>query len=218
MKYCLDDIKVAFNELYRVLEPSGFGAFLDTLDWEDYHTWRNRMYCNDYCEKYELSINSGCTRVVLIPHNEDFVFKIQYEEDNIDYCQQETDIYNEAERRGIGEYFAWSVFVGKYGAALVYAMEKVDADEYRASDDSFQYHVDKWCEETGECGDDYDGEYDDHDAMIEFAVAHNGGRMREVEDFIVHLGINDLHAANWGYRGDTLVLIDYGGYNRRITI
>ena len=58
----------------------------------------------------------------------------------------------------------------------------------------------------------YIDDYDDHDGMIEYAIAHNGPRMEIAEQLIYDLGVNDLHSANWGYRGDVLVAVDYGGY------
>ena len=37
-------------------------------------------------------------------------------------------------------------------------------------------------------------------------------------DLISELGINDLHSGNWGFRGDVLVLTDYGGYGHKLCV
>lgn len=216
MKHCIADIKTQFDAIYETLLPSGFDKFMsDPKDYGQFREWRDTFYENDLESKLEIDLAGGCTRFVLVPRSGNYVFKIQYDFDkDIDYCANEAAVYVAAEQEGVADFFAWTACIGVYGATPVYAMEKVDVDEDRNCEDSYFYHCEQWKEENG-CDDDDEvdpGDYDDHDGMIEYAIAHNGDLMRKAVKLIDNIGINDLHSGNWGYRGDVFVLVDYGGY------
>jgi hypothetical protein len=216
MEHCIADIRTEFDAIYEALLPSGFGRFLDNVkDYETYRSWKHNFYNHNWEEKAEVELCGGCSRIVLIPHSGNYVFKIQYDfERDIDYCANEAKIYERAEERGVAEFFAWTAYIGTYGNVDVYAMERVVVDENRNSSDSYAYHRERWNDERGdEDDDDFDlGEYDDHDGMIEYAIAHNGSLMLKAVALLEEIGVNDLHCGNWGYRGETFVLVDYGGY------
>lgn len=227
MRHDIREIRREFEEIREILRPTDFDGFLRNachISYENFREWRERYWdCvnGERCEANEriasLDCNSGCTRMVLSLPNSNYVFKIQYDtSDEVDYCRNECFVYHRAVERGCEEYFAWIDCLGEYGSALVYVMEKVEVNEDRNSEDSYTYHARKWEEGREDREDDeddeFDGEYDDHEGMIEFAIAHNGGNMEEAAVLIWDLGVNDLHSANWGYRGDVLVAVDYGGY------
>ena len=221
MTHCIEDIRKEFDNICKALEPTNFADFLNNThegSYENLREWRDRYWnlYNDNEKVSRINFNSGCTRVVLTSDDSNYVFKIQYDHsDEIDFCRNECYVYEKAVEHHCEEYFAWIGCLGVYGDALVYAMEKVEVNEDRNSEDSYTYHARKWEEDRDEDSDDddeFDGEYDDHEGMIEFAIAHNGGNMEEAANLIWDLGVNDLHSANWGYRGDVLVAVDYGGY------
>jgi hypothetical protein len=216
MEHCIADIKAEFDALYEALLPSGFGRFLnDIKDYDTYKSWKRNFYDYNWEEKAEVTLCGGCSRIVLVPYSGNYVFKIQYDFDrDIDYCANEAKIYEKAEEKGVAEFFAWTACIGTYGNVDVYAMEKVIVDENRNSDDSYTYHCKQWREESGSDDEDVEilGDYDDHDGMIEYAIAHNGSLMRKAVALLDSIGVNDLHCGNWGYRGDVFVLVDYGGY------
>jgi hypothetical protein len=220
MKHCIADIKAQFDAIYEALLPSGFDRFLaDSKNYDQFCEWRDAFYEGDWETKLEVDFAGGCTRFVIIPRSGDYVFKIQYDFDkDIDYCANEAAVYVAAEREGVAEFFAWTACIGTYGNADVYAMERVVVDENRNSSDSYAYHCEQWREESGSDDEDVDifGDYDDHDGMIEYAIAHNGNLMRKAVDLLESIGVNDLHCGNWGYRDDVFVLVDYGGYGTRL--
>lgn len=221
MKHCIADIKAQFDEIYEALLPSGFDRFLaNSKNYNQFCEWRDTFYEGDWETKLEISLDGGCTRFVIVPHSGNYVFKIQYDFDkDIDYCANEAAVYVAAEREGVAEFFAWTACIGTYGMTNVYAMEKVEVDENRNSDDSYTYHCEQWREENdGDDDEDVDipGDYDDHDGMIEYAIAHNGSLMCKAVALLESIGVNDLHCGNWGYRDDVFVLVDYGGYGTRL--
>ena len=220
MVHDINSIKAEFEEWINILAPINFKGVLDNAgDYDYFREFRSKVWDTDM-SKFDCAFHSGCSRVVLVPNCGDYVFKFQYDDgDTIDYCKQECVVYGMAKERGVEEYFAWTECLGQYGRALVYVMEKVEVNESRNSDESYRYHAEKWKDEhPDEDFDECDIDYDDTDGMIEFAIAHNGGYMESAIDLICELGINDLHSGNWGFRGDVLVLTDYGGYGHKIGV
>lgn len=218
MKHSIGDIRKEFEELCETLASTDFVGFLNRVgsDHQEMYKWKDRYWKQHKQDNVGgVEFGCGCTRLVIIPPASDYVFKIQYDDlDFVDFCSNEHFVYNRAVEYGCEEFFAWIDCIGKYGSVFVYAMEKIEVNEDRNSDDSYTYHADQWREEHD--GEDesemYLDDYDDHYGMIEYAIAHNGKRMTIAEKLIIELGVNDLHSANWGYRGNTLVLVDYGGY------
>ena len=222
MKHNIEAIKNEFEELLEALAPTDIRSFLQHCgDYDSFRRWRNRMRDVDTLTECGCAFACGCSRAVLIPVVGDYVFKFQYDDgDCINYCEQETKVYKAAVERGADKFFAWTECIGLYGGTLIYAMEKVDASTERCSDDSYQYHAERWREENPNADPDeceLDG-YDDTDGMLDYALACNGSAMEKAIALINDLGINDLHAGNWGYRGTTLVLIDYGGYDLKLDL
>ena len=214
MTYNVAEARAIFEGIKEELAPSGFDFFLDDVCGETFRKWKHRFFNGGYDKSLHAMICYGCSRLVIVPVYGNYVFKIQFDaEDAIDYCHNEELIYSMACERGVERFFAWTSFIGEYGEAQVYAMEKVEVDDNQNASDSYDYHMQN-CVEDDE--DEYCGEYDDHDGMIEYAQAHNGSAMDEAVRLIDEIGINDLHCGNWGYRGDTFVLVDYGGYRETL--
>ena len=218
MRHDIREIRKEFEEICEILAPTDFADFLNRVgeDYTEFYKWKDRYWAEyNKGNMDNVTFGAGCTRLVVISPNSNYVFKIQYDDsDDVDFCRNERFVYSKAVEEGCEEFFAWIDCIGKYGSVLVYAMEKVEVNEERNSDDSYVFHAEQW---RAECGEDEDPEYygddyDDHDGMIEYAIAHNGKRMQLAADLIERLGVNDLHSANWGYRGDVLVAVDYGGY------
>ena len=218
MRHDIREIRKEFEEICEALAPTDFVGFLNRIgdDYHEYYKWKDRYWAEyNKGNMYSISFGAGCTRLVILPENSNYVFKIQYDtSDEVDFCRNERYVYSQAVERGCEEFFAWIDCIGRYGSVLVYAMEKVEVNEDRNSDDSYTYHANRWHEDHE--GEDEDemciDDYDDHEGMIEYAIAHNGPRMEIAEQLIYDLGVNDLHSANWGYRGEVLVAVDYGGY------
>jgi hypothetical protein len=218
MRHDIKNIRNEFEALCETLTSTDFMGFLERVggDYMEFYKWKDRYWAEyNKGNMDNVTFGAGCTRLVVFTTESNYVFKIQYDTtDEVDFCRNERFVYTKAIERGCDEFFAWIDCIGRYGSVLVYAMEKVEVNEDRNSDDSYTYHAKRWHEDhEGEDEDEmYIDDYDDHDGMIEYAIAHNGPRMEIAEQLIYDLGVNDLHSANWGYRGDVLVAVDYGGY------
>ena len=215
MKHCIKDIEREFNELCDALAPTNFIKFLNSGNIDDFHDWSTTFHSGNWDTALRVNMYSGCSRFVLAPWDGDYVFKIQYDIGNIDYCDNEFKVYSLAEKRGVEKFFAWITPIAQFDSVTVYAMERIDVNEQQNSDDSYYYHLDLWREEHGD-EEYYEDEYELHEGMLDFARAHNGKEMQGAIDLIYDLCINDLHCGNWGYRGDTFVVVDYGGYGQQL--
>lgn len=217
MTHSIIDIRKEFEELCEALSCTDFISMLNRLGHDEgvVHDWKER-YWDEY-NKGNLDgvhFGYGSTSLVVFSADSSYVFKIQYDtSDPVDYSHNECYVYSRAKELGCEEYFAWVDCIGQYGSVLVYAMEQVEVNEDRNSEDSYLYHAEQWREKHDEDEEEMnlDG-YDDHFGMIEYAVAHNGGKMSMAADLLSELGVNDLHSGNWGYRGNVFVAVDYGGY------
>lgn len=219
MKHCINDIRKEFEELCEALAPTDFIGFLKRIrdNYHEFYEWKDRYwYASNNSDAIDgIYFGSGCTRLVVFSAESNYVFKMQWDStETVDFCRNECYVYSKAVERGCEEFFAWIDCIGKYGSVLVYAMEKVEVNEDRNSDDSYTYHANRWHEEHEDEDEEemYLDDYDDHGGMLEYALANNGGNMQDAVDLIHELGVNDLHSANWGYRGDVFVAVDYGGY------
>ena len=220
MRHDMTLIRDEFNDILDKLHSKLFDEFLAKPTCETYYAW-SRLF--EPAEFHGIEVHSGCTRAVIVAPDSDYVFKIQFDwrpEDDVvlDYGRNEEYVYGKAVEKGLEKYFAWTAFLGKYGSAAVYVMEKVEVNQDKTSEDSYLYHVNCLKEQgiNEEDEDFYVDEYSDHVGMFEFAASINGRVMNEVEDLLDYLCVGDCHAGNWGYRGTTLVLTDYAGYCQRV--
>jgi hypothetical protein len=185
----------------------------------------------------DLSVwfGSGATRLVIGDDRCDWVLKIGMDTSEMDYGAREVAAYEDAVRAGIAKCFAQTellcnyTFVDGVGGTCttpVYIMECCSCGYDMISDDSCNYHFTSFCEENGldqQDADSWDEFYNVHDdcqyadseGMMEYALSVMQLTEEEKNIFFNVLTahyVNDLHAGNWGYRGDMLVLIDYAGY------
>ena len=177
----------------------------------------------------EWWIANGCSRIVLGDGYNDYVIKFQVPGCEIKYCEAEVKTYEDAVAAGYGDKFAWCAKLMDYvcGEFIVpiYVYEYAECSYDEVSDKSYEYHYNAFCEQEGIDPNDEESrdrwseedncDYNSQEGMIEFAVSlwgllgNEGRRFRE---FLRDHHVNDLHAGNWGYRDDDLVLTDYSGF------
>ena len=108
----------------------------------------------------------------------------------------------------------------------VYVMEWCQCSYDMIDDEMDDWHYTKYC--TSHCLDKKgDGVYDkynsaedgrnrDHSVMmLEWAFSVWGGEYSSDDEFVKFMRenmINDIHAGNWGWCNNKLVLTDYSGY------
>ena len=172
-------------------------------------------------DSYYVGVHMGVSKGVLVPDEEDFVFKIPFEADNCgelltyDYCEVEVINYEAAKKAGVEKYFAITKFFDTFktddGVRLpVYIQEKITPfEEVNSWDADKQYtHYEskansytgterlplKWINDFIECYSE-----DQFDELGRFLDAHD---------------INDLHAGNVGYvENEYPVIFDFSGYH-----
>ena len=191
----------------------------------------------DYAvENLGIWVASGATKFVIGDGTNDYIIKIQppcisSDEDcgDFDYCAREVEVYNEAVKEGFEDKFAWTAKLFDYDFSdcltiPVYVMEWCKCDYDFIDDEMDEWHFTKYrtergLEDTDEVRETYysKGRYDKDysERMLEWVHSVWGGEYDPASDFIKFMRrmfINDIHAGNWGWHGNTIVLTDYSGY------
>lgn len=176
-----------------------------------------------------LYMADGACRVVIIDEcHPDFVIKFGWNKSDDKYCKKEAELYEAAEKKNLGKYFAWTHYICDCWGRAIYAMEYLDCDEETISEKSSDYCWELYCEDNSIDTEDEDGY--DYSYRDEFWDSYNDtsdmtyGVFRylcsmisakdavALDQFIWDNDINDLHEGNWGLRGTELVMCDYAGY------
>ena len=229
MKRDINAISKAAMDLLNDLKTSAnFDAFLNgSLSYSDW-CFEHMQNVPDY-----IGISAGCTRLAFWDRDElDYVYKINIYtyEGEIDYTQQEAWLYERAVEERVEDCFAWVGKVIDDGMHSVYAMEFCNVDSYMLSSESWEYHAKLACEEEGydwehlteeqrqEITDIVEeSEYSHTEGMLDYAHEHmDDDLFYRFCAFINKYGINDLHAGNWGFYNNHLVVVDYAGYEVKL--
>lgn len=199
-----------------LVEEYNFELFLDSGDRGDFYCWRDG-YTDGYCLE-DMTFYCGATKVVIVFDEEDYVLKIPFSSENIDYCYEEFRNYVEAKRYGLEEYFAACYKLMNYHDTPIYIMERCDCDDEKTGE-TIAEALSPLREKNYDLDDEegyYDFTcevYDDEESVMEFLTYTFGEKeSTRLFAFCSRNEINDLHAGNIGWIGDRLVLTDYSGY------
>ena len=186
---------------------------------------------DDAADHYGIWTGSGATKLVIGDDNCDYIIKFCPNPDMMDYCEREVEIYEEAVRAGYADKFAWCAKLFDYDfndsiCLPVYVMEWCQCSYDMIDDEMDDWHYTKYCSDLGvEKGDEVFTQYcsegrndkDYQERMMEWAYSvwgldyHNGDDYAFC-NFMKEMYINDIHAGNWGWCNNKLVLVDYSGY------
>ncbi len=184
---------------------------------------------DDAEQDYGYWFANGATRLIIGDEDREFVIKFQPYEDSRDhdYCRFEYDTYKAAVAVGLDEYFCPIEFLFNYDfgdrVCGVYVMPYCSCDPQDIEDDSYNYQFKRFCSDNGydehdeDAMDEFNYDYDSDSCLIELAL-ESWGRLGDYDclcDFLRNWGCNDLHAGNWGYLENRLILVDYAGYGSR---
>lgn len=169
----------------------------------------------EFCEEEDCYVSNGCSRLVLIPKNGDFVMKFPFGEKN-GLCEREEALYLEASALGCETHLARTWFGGEVKGVRFWVQEKLEADRDSESE------VDARCSDEIRGWLDPDG-FEDEDEYEEAVADEIQGLSTEavvvavcgdwqLAYFLERKGINDLHSGNWGWRGSELVCFDFAGF------
>ena len=230
MEHNMAELRERFGNLLDALcKDFGFGDCIDGSCPEDIDcSWEGY---NDAAEHLGIWTGSGCTKLVIGDDNCDYVIKFCTEGHDYDYCAREVEIYNEAVRAGYADKFAWCAKLFDYDfnesfSLPVYVMEWCQCSYDMIDDEMDDWHYTKYCSSRHtEKNDDMFEKYlnsderchrDYGERMMEWAFSVWGLDYNS-EDyafcrFMQKMYINDIHAGNWGWCNNRLVLVDYSGY------
>ena len=235
MKHNIVELRDRFKRLLDTLcNEYNFGGYVDgrspediECSWEEYNEASNAL---------GIWTGSGATKLVIGDDNCDYVIKFGPWIDEFDYCEREVEVYEEAENRGFADKFAWTDFLFDYNfnesmRLPVYVMEWCQCSYDMIDDEMDDWHYTRFCSSTGITkGDDdaYEKYCDSRDncdvtyseRMMEWAYSVWGldynisvdPETDTIARFMRRMFINDIHAGNWGWCNNRLVLVDYSGY------
>ena len=199
-------------------------------EFQDFQTFlelRTKDSYYDFCESngwrfegYNLSLDSGETKVLIIFDDEDWVIKIPFDLTKTgtrydDFCRIEAKNYQRAIEESVEKFFVPMYFLGDYEfedgccdfSCPIYIMEKVDVNE----------DVNSTYAKSNYEGDEDD--YDDYDfsgedgAMICLESSWTVDETINLWDFLCKYDINDVHTGNIGLNFEgKYVICDYSGY------
>ena len=145
------------------------------------------------------------------------------ERDGIDYCELEAQVYEEAVKEGLEEFFAETVQVADKVYAQEYCERTIDEDYYDGDCKNMWTSFAASDYACRKLGFNKWGEYCDPNtapAVIPEIVLYywvTGGKswtqLRRLAKFLSRHHINDLHRGNIGWVNGELKLFDYSGYN-----
>jgi hypothetical protein len=187
-------------------------------------------------DKLNYEFFSGATKMVLLFKELDRVIKIPFngdwysewdddkdeEEDQFcfyecaseecswDYCNLEVNIWEAANKIGLGECFAKTERIGFINGYPVYAQEKCMTWSYHKT--SRQYSKEKIQEVKDYFKSDSHYYCFNEYWLSDFLDYYGQEMFDKFCEFIDDRGINDLHNGNIGYAGDRPVLIDFSGF------
>jgi hypothetical protein len=165
--------------------------------------------------------------------NPGYVFKILKDRSDIDYNASEAFIYERACYAQLEEWFAWTEKVETIEVngtkTDIYVMEYCDVDPDALEANSLDAAVKEYLADNNTSLEEMSEEekeqmygYLDEDSGSPEGICHymysiyDTEEMNALYDFIDHYHINDTHCGNWGWRGEHMVLIDFGGFERNI--
>lgn len=227
MKPDMDMLRQFYKNLLDKIMAYGAREYLEPYDGNALEAW---LYRNCNAEGLDdIYICNGAEKIIIYEDTMDYVLKInKYLGAENNACEREVMNYLYAEEQGVEEFFAWSDFLFKYEDILpVYIMEKVDCDEELLSSEAFDSAFSQAISENNmedaspeelrqfreEFLDDYYSYYNSEDQMVDLVREQFGSSYTTFWNFCRERDINDLHAANFGYIQNRLVVVDYSGYH-----
>ena len=230
------------DDLYEILIEAFFenvGEFQDYMAQLNNEIWegalyepreRTKFYGVDeffyegdvfYINGIDVEVCNGATKGVLLFSDEEgmlpYVVKFPSIEYNLNFCELEAAVYNNAESEGYEENFAECHYLGKI-------LEKYNADY------DLPFYLQEYCEVnsyeiTHEATEKIIGSsvrprsYDDVMNSVESVYGYDYTIVKaliddsqEFEDFLMANEVTDCHNGNFGFKNGRVVLVDYSGF------
>ena len=221
-------LKRTFTSIKEILDDYGFPN-LYTLHKKDMENWYRDTITNINFEDVldsdsghgvlirikdgYVRVEYGASKVVFMTSKIDnWVFKVPYKDYESNYCQMEVEIYENAEREGVEEFFAPCYFLENFDGAAIYVMARAEVSFDRLYSDLYERFSSEGRAENEI--EDMLIDIEDSDEYVDwlFPYYSDYDSFEKFVEFLRNSNINDLHSGNIGYIGDNVVLIDYSGY------
>lgn len=210
----MDRFNEAYNRVYKLMD------ILNGCNFNINDPWS--IECIDLPSN--IRYDMGATRLVVWDdENHDYVAKIALSDDDEKYCIHEVELYNAAEEAGLAAHFGWCAEIYCYGTKSVYAMEFLDCNYDKFDTLTYEWGYENYCREEkidsslDSSKEQYSNYYWGSDLHCNIVLDWFEEQLSKnivalFDSFINSHDIDDIHAANIGYRGDKPVLCDYAGY------
>lgn len=188
--------------LYSILE--------EIITWFDAQHYEPCDVVDDCPFRYEYdgAIEAGATKIVFIPNEGEYVYKVSSNYVEGDYCYREEKNYRLAKECGVEEFFVATEYFTTIADHDVYIQKKVDID-------SQERITTKANQEIGKdyCANDF-GFYSIFDTWCAGALVTQYGidRVKALLDFAKKYNINDLAEYNSCLENGVIKFFDYAGY------
>ncbi len=158
--------------------------------------------------EYDGAIETGASKIVFVPNEGEYVYKVSsnYVED--DYCYREAENYKLAKEQGLDEFFVETEYFTTIANHDVYIQKKVDID----SQEKITTRANR------EAGKDYSAEHMDYRMIFDttclgaLVSQYDIDKVEALVKFVKQNDINDLTEYNSCLENGVIKFFDYAGY------
>lgn len=159
--------------------------------------------------EYDGAIEAGASKIVFVPNEGEYVYKIgtnYYEED---YCYIEAENYKLAKEQGVDEFFIATEYFATIADHDVYIQKKVDI----ASQEKITTRANR------EIGKDYGAEHWDYRIIFDttclgaLVSQYDIDKVEALYNFVKKYNINDLAEYNSCLENGAIKFFDYAGFH-----
>lgn len=188
--------------LYSILE--------EMITWFDAQHYEPSYAVDDCPFRYEYdgAIEAGASKIVFVPNEGEYVYKISSSFLEDDYCYREAENYKLAKEQGVDEFFIATEYFATIANHDVYIQKKVDID----SQERITTRANR------EIGKDYSAEHMDYRSIFDtwcigaLVIQYSIDRVKALLDFAKKYNVNDLAEYNSCLENGVIKFFDYAGY------
>lgn len=182
-------------------------------------------------EDFEYDWHEGASKLVIVPHNENYVIKIPYngayyscsgfeeflsansaEDFFWDYCFTETLIWRLAKAENVHKAFAKERMIGIINNHPIYIQQRVEvyanSDKYNSNNENKKEKTEKYCREK-------DFRIFSLSWQTDAFEYYGSKQFDKIMSFIENYDLRDFHNSNLGYIGQRPVFLDYSDFNEQ---
>lgn len=183
--------------------------------WEVRQTLRSNGYT-------DINVSNGASKICLIFSDAPYVVK--WSTDHYEEAMREVQVYQDAVEANLEKFFPKTAFLVSINGVNFVAQEKIDFCVHdcdrnnkqkfnRISKTALDKIVRKIADEFCKASDHNRRHVDP--LWIKMAIVLYGKKAcKALCEFVIAHQINDLHAANIGYKNGRPIILDFSGYNR----